>query len=365
MKVLQIYPLDAHSGSKVRARGFYVLLRSLKYDVRYIESNYREDDPLVISIPQRDTLLGYCIACLRRLRYCLFTSYHLLLIHKFLPVTIPCVLAGKIRSKKVVVDWDDLDFTYQPTWFRRTITKWAEQWMPKYVDLITTHNNGIKEWAEKAGAKKVMIVPQGVDTKVFDPDKYNREKVRMRLGVAGKKVICYVCTLSWGGARDLDKILLAVHQVIEKHEEVVFLIIGGGSLEERFRTLAANLKINNIIFTGLISPSEVAQYLAASDLALIYMSDDLGNRMRVSLKLLEYLSMGKMVVGHLVGPSKDALGEYCILTTNQIEDFSEKIIQALDATPDVRDARKYIVEHHDWEVVKKSIKEALTELEKR
>ena len=66
-----------------------------------------------------------------------------------------------------MVDWDDLDFAYQPTWFRKTITKWAEHWMPRYVDLITTHNNSIKDYAEKMEVKKVKIVPQGIDTKVF------------------------------------------------------------------------------------------------------------------------------------------------------------------------------------------------------
>ena len=362
MKVLFINPLDERSGTKVRTRGFYTILKLLGYDVTYMESNYQGDDPCIITIPQKDTLLGYFIACLRRLKHCLFMSYHLLLIYKFLPVNIPCILVGKIRGKKVLVDWDDLDFTYQPTWFRRTITRWSEQWMPRYVDVVTTHNHRIKEWAERVGVKKVIIVPQGIDTGLFDPQRYDRDETRTRLGLRGKKVICYVCSLDWGGSRDLDKILLAVRQVDQKRSDIVLLIIGGGILEERFRRMAADLKITKIIFTGLISQSEVAQHLAASDLALMYMWDDLGNQTRFSLKLLEYLSMRKTVVGHLVGVSKDNFGKYCVLTTSRIEDFSEKIIEVLDTPPAIKDAREYIVEHYDWEVVKENIQESLTEL---
>ena len=92
------------------------------------------------------------------------------------------------------------------------------------------------------------------------------------------------------------------------------------------------------------------------------MSDDVGNRMRFSLKLLEYLSMRKIVVGHLVGPSKDCFSDYCVLAHNDIKNFSDKIIGALNTTPAVKDARSYIVEHHDWGVVKKSIKEALSDV---
>lgn len=364
MKILQIYPLDTRSGSKVRSRGFYALLKSLGHDVRYMESNYSGDDPFIISIPQKNSLPGYFLACLRRLRHCLFMPYNILLIHKFLPVNIPCIIAAKLRGKKTVVDWDDLDFTYQPTRFRRTITRWAEHGMPRSVDLITTHNHGIKGWAEKAGARRVMIVPQAIDTNVFDSTKYDRAKIRRRLGIHDKKVICYLCTLDWGGARDLDKIISAVCRVMEKQADVVFLIIGGGVLEGRFRSQVSLLKTRGIIFTGVASPPEVAEYLAASDLALIYMTDDLGNRMRVSLKVLEYLSMEKPVVAHLVGPSKEYFAEYCVLSTGLMDDFSAKIIEALDAPAGAKDARKYIVEHHDWQVVKESIETALAELER-
>lgn len=362
MKILLINPLDERSGLKVRARGFYTILKALNYDVSYIESNYQGDDPLIISIPQKDTLIGYFIACLRRLWLCLWMSYDLLWVHKFLPVNIPCIIAGKIRGKKVLVDWDDLDYTYQPTWFRKTLTKWAEYRMPKYVDWITTHNQGIKDYAEKIGAKKVAIIPQGIDTSVFNPDMYDRNELRVDLGLKGKKVICCLCTLDWGGARDLDTIFLAVSQAIKKREDIMFLIIGGGVLAERFRRMAVNLKITQVLFTGLISQDEVAQHLAASDLALIYMSDDVGNRMRFSLKLLEYLSMRKTVVGHLVGPSKDYFGEYCVLTNYDIDDFSEKIVEVLNTAPQVKDARSYIVENYDWDIVKKSIKEALRDV---
>jgi len=72
--------------------------------------------------------------------------------------------------------------------------------------------------------------------------------------------------------------------------------------------------------------------------------------------------MRKIVVGHLVGPSKDYFSDYCVLAHSDIKDFSEKIIEALNTTPKVMDARSYIVENYDWEVVKKSIKEVLSEI---
>ena len=364
MKILFINPLDERSGTKVRTRGFYTALQSLGHDVSYIESNYHGDDPRTISIPQSDSLTAFCIAAMRRLRYCLFMPYDILFIYKCLPVNLPCIIAGKLRGKKVAVDWDDLDSTFQPTAFRKTIAGWTERWMPRFADVVTTHNRRIKELAEKGGAQKVIIVPQVIDTDLFNPARYNRDEIRTRLGLQDKKVISYVCSLDWGGSRDLDTILAAVQRVEQKRSDIVFLIIGGGILQERFQKMAADLKIKEVTFTGLISHESVPGYLAASDLALIYMRDDLGNQTRFSLKLLEYLSMGKMVVGHLAGATKDALGEYCILTSDRIEDFADTIMKALDSPPGANDARKHIVEHHDWQVIKESIQTALAELER-
>lgn len=337
------------------------MLKLLGHDVQYMESNYSGDDSTIISIPQKNTLAGYFLACLRRLRYCCTIPYDLLLVHKFLPVNIPCIIAAKMRGKKTLVDWDDLDYTYQPTRFRRAMTRWAEQRMPGSADVITTHNRGIREWAERAGARKVIIVPQAIDTDIFDRDKYDREEIRTRLGLQGKKALCCACTLDWGGARDLDKIISVVSRVIAQKEDVVCFIIGGGILEGHFRGMVSGLKTGNIIFTGMLSPREVAEYLASSDLALIYMSDDLGNRMRVSLKLLEYLAMGKPVVGHLVGPSKEYFGEYCSLSTGHMDDFYTKVMDALATAPPTRDARGHIMKHHAWEAVKNKLQEAVAE----
>lgn len=363
MQILFINPLDDRSGTKVRTRGFYTALQSLGHDVTYMESNYHGDDPRIISIPQGDTLLGFCIAALRRLRYCLFMPYDILFIYKCLPVNILCIIAGKLRGKMVVVDWDDLDSTFQPTAFRKAIAGWTERWMPRFADVVTTHNHRIEEQAGRVGARKVIIVPQVIDTALFDPARYDREEIRTRVGLQGKKVISYMCSLDWGGSRDLDKILAAVQLVDRKRSDIVLLIIGGGILQEQFQKMAADLKIKAASFTGLIPHESVSQYLAASDLALIFMRDDLGNQTRFSLKLLEYLCMGKTVVGHLTGATKDALGKYCILTTDRIEDFADTIMKALDGPTGAKDARKYIVEHHDLQVVKQSIQAALSELE--
>jgi glycosyltransferase involved in cell wall biosynthesis len=116
---------------------------------------------------------------------------------------------------------------------------------------------------------------------------------------------------------------------------------------------------NHVIITGRIPHSQVPRYLAASDIGLIFMSDDLANKTRVSFKLLEYLSMNLQVVGHIVGESRDSLGEYCFLCQPTPESMADL---ALDVTQkDLRkeSGRRFIKENYDWSVVGKSLEQAL------
>jgi glycosyltransferase involved in cell wall biosynthesis len=51
-----------------------------------------------------------------------------------------------------------------------------------------------------------------------------------------------------------------------------------------------------------------------------------------------------------------------VLAHSDIKDFSEKIVEALNTTPKVMDARSYVVKNYDWEIVKKRINEVLSEI---
>ena len=87
-------------------------------------------------------------------------------------------------------------------------------------------------------------------------------------------------------------------------------------------------------------------YLASFDAALIYMRDNPGNQMRMSLKLLEYLAMNLMVVGRLVGVTQDRFGKFCILGGESEKDLASIILGNLVDRPKIKlEARKYILEN--------------------
>lgn len=349
MKILFINSLDKRYGGTYRARALIKIMKDLKYDVTYVESNYYETNG--INIPQSDTLLGYLLGSLRRALLCFFYDYQLLFLHKFLPLNFLCIVVAKLRNKKILVEWDDLDSEFQSTFFRKKITNLLEKYIPRYVDCIITHNRYLKDYAKIRGAKRVYIVPQGVDTELFNPVRFNNAK-------RNSKILLWLGTLTEGGARDLDVILEGFKLIKDKLSDVELWIVGDGPLRNKFELMG----IDGVKFIGIISHDVVPEYIARADIALIFMRNNLGNKMRMSMKLLEYLAMGKKVVGHLFGVSKEKLGRFCYLCEPSTKSLAEKVIEVMYKNLANAEMRSFIQKNYSMDIVSKKLKGVISTL---
>ena len=106
---------------------------------------------------------------------------------------------------------------------------------------------------------------------------------------------------------------------------------GEGPLEGEYLGLINTLGLKNVTITGRMLQHQVPRYLAASDIGLIYMEENRANKMRMSLKLLEYLSMDLTVVGHPAGESLDVFGRYCALSSPSAHALAEKVIEVSES----------------------------------
>jgi len=359
MKFLFLNPGESRHGSTYRARGLCRLLRDQDHHVVYAESNYRNGND-VISIWQRDSLLGYLAATVKRCELCLKSDYDILYLQKAWPLTLGCMVIAKLRSKKVFIDFDDLDSEWQPTPLRRRLMQLTERWMPKYADLVTTHNRYLQQFIHETTGRSSFIIPQGIDTELFNPQKYDRRMGKRRLGLENRRVLCFLGSFTIGSSRDLHVILEAMRKVEERHKEVCLLIIGGeGPLEAEYVKLIQALRLKNVRITGRIAHHRVPQYLAACDMGLIFMEENNVNKMRMSLKLIEYLSMDLPVVGHLTGESRDVFGQYCFLCPPSAQALGEKVLEVLENKHRRKSPRDLIVQHYDWKTIGHSVNERL------
>jgi glycosyltransferase involved in cell wall biosynthesis len=163
-----------------------------------------------------------------------------------------------------------------------------------------------------------------------------------------------------GSSRDLHVILEAMRYVEEREKRACFLIIGGeGPLQEEYVKLINTLRLKTVRITGRIAHHRVPQYLAACDMGLIFMEENRVNKMRVSLKLIEYLSMDLPVVGHITGESRDVFGQYCFLCSPSARALGEKILEGMENQHRRESPRDFIVQHYDWKTIEHSVSELL------
>lgn len=360
MRLLFINPGEGRHGSTYRARALSRLLRDCGHRVIYVESNSREDGARVISTKQADTPLGYVLSSLDRSMLCLKRDYDILYLQKAWPLTLPSLIIAKLRKKKVIIDFDDLDSEWQRTPFRRRIMRFTEKWMPHWADAVTTHNPYLQQFIQESTGTAAHIIPQGVDSSVFDPLRYDRSAERRRLGLDDRVVLCFLGSFTVGSSRDLSFILQALRLVQERHNRVTFLIIGGeGPLEDEYLQLIRTLGLEDVRITGRVPQNEVPRNLAACDAGLIFMDENRANRMRMSFKLIEYLSMELPVVGYVTGSSRDIFGEYCFLCPPSVEGLADEMLRVLKGCLKKDSARSLIVRSFDWKAVGNTMRELL------
>jgi glycosyltransferase involved in cell wall biosynthesis len=220
----------------------------------------------------------------------------------------------------------------------------------KYFDLVTVHNENlynlvINDYGIKK--EKVYKMQQGVPLSIFDLSKYDLKKTRKELGLEGKKVIGYQGHLS--RASDLEPILKIFKETSKNIDNMVLLVVGGGTRYEEYVQQAKDMGIQNIKFTGYVPPERCAELVAMSDACIVYYQRTEGNKYRSSMKMREYLAMGKPVICNSFA-DLETFKEYSYQFNNDNE-AEQAFRKALK--PDKRGLKgqKFVVENMAWDKV--------------
>ena len=194
--------------------------------------------------------------------------------------------------------------------------------------------------------KKVVTIPLGVDTEMFNPS-INGEKMRKKFGLT-KPTIIYVGKME--SHYHLDVLINAFSYLIKKEPFSKFFLVGDGRDLEKLKTYSKKLGLqDSIVFAGFQPHNVIPQLINAADVAVCpYYS---------GLKVYEYMACGKPIVKprarrneileHMESaflvkertPQEFARG---MMRVSSDEQLSEKM---------GKNARKLAVENYDWELI--------------
>ncbi len=171
-----------------------------------------------------------------------------------------------------------------------------------YADAIIVASKAVYNEASKLCKvkRKIHIIPNGVDTKRFNPN-IDGSILRKKLNIEDKFV---VFTAKYHRPPyGIEYLISSIPIVLKKRKDVIFVIGGDGPLRPCFERLVLKLGVkNNVIFTGMISREYMPYYYAMSDVVVIPSLQEAWG-----LIVTEAMATGKPVIGTKVGGIVDQI----------------------------------------------------------
>jgi glycosyltransferase involved in cell wall biosynthesis len=233
--------------------------------------------------------------------------------------------------------------------------KWMEG-LVKYADAVTVHTSFLQE---RFGGTSV---PNGKDTSLFDPVRYNPDDSRRRYGLSGYRILMFP-----GAPRPykgLEDVLMALEQL---NQPDLRLVIVGGSpyddYDEQLQQQWGRWMIKLPKYPADVMPDIVA----AAHVVVVPQRDTPETRAQFPLKLTDGMAMAKPVLSTRVGDIPEILGETGYLVDpgcpEQIAEQIQYIFENLDLANDRgRKARERCVEKYSIEAMASTLRSVIARL---
>lgn len=214
------------------------------------------------------------------------------------------------------------------------------------ADRIVTVSYAMRDHLVSLGydEKKIRVVPNGVDEKKYDPDRFPPDramKFREQIGVGTNPMILFVGRLTW--VKGADTLVRAMPMILKEAPNTKLVLLGKGDQEEMIRHLISHLGIQDNVITHFkyVDEKERLLYYAACDIAVFPSKYE-----PFGIVCTEAMSMAKPV----------------IVGARGISGFREQIIPSgpdrcgAHVNPeDPHDIAKFVVEILQYEVVRKEL----------
>ncbi len=238
-------------------------------------------------------------------------------------------------------------------YLKKIVLKFEKSVYPEFDEVIA-NTPFMKKWSEDMQAKHVIIIPQGVDSKIMKPIPKDLELQKNLLISNNDKVVMYLGSIH--SISGLPTILHSIPRIIEQIPNFKLLIVGGGAHLESLKNIAKKLEIeNHIIFTDYVPYLEIPKYCSLADLCINpFEITDMTKKLS-PVKIFDLLACGKpILVTPLDGLLYDFPKESGILIYANLEDFESQIINLLNNKSldnFGQNGRKFVEANYTWDSV--------------
>jgi glycosyltransferase involved in cell wall biosynthesis len=239
--------------------------------------------------------------------------------------------------------------------------------LKKICKIIVTSKMIYSEMIEKRGIsqERLLLIPMGVEFAKFKLKVINKNIIRDKFALQGKKIILFVGGL---GKRHIHKrpdlLINAIVSVKKEIPNTHLIIFGRGELVPEYKRITEFFKLqNDVSFHTSVNDDELPYYYSAADLFVLPSPIE-----PFGIVLLEAMSAGVPVIASDKCGGSFAIEEGkagLVFKSNDIDDLSKKIIEILRddslASKFGENGNKY-VQKYDWTQMAKEFETVYNEI---
>lgn len=173
-----------------------------------------------------------------------------------------------------------------------SLSLWLESFLYRHADTVMVNSPGFIEHVTSKGAKKVVLLPNGVDPEMFDPNA-SGAAFRKANHLRNKFVVMYAG--AHGMSNDLDVVLKAA-ELLKEEEDIQFVLVGDGKEKPALIQKAQDLQLTNIHFHPPVAKKGMKDVLAAADACLAILKPIELYKTTYPNKVFDYMAAGKPVI---------------------------------------------------------------------
>lgn len=298
-------------------------------------------------------------------------------VHSPSPVTKPLSISliKKLLGVPILVDlhdpWSGYPFSKSPinllqTGIMRYVIDNADAIVVAHTALINLVNRVNK-------SKPVTLIPNGVDTQVFQPRPRSLSLMKkLKLGFQDQIVLFSGHMTEEKG---LDLLAYAAKTVTKKIHNARFVVIGDGPVRNKIMNIVRKLGLQNFFrFTGFVKTEDLSDYMSLADICVCpYKPLPHYDVMKIEtpMKVVQYLSVGKPVIMSKVSEENVVSwsGGGLLITPGDPEKLAEAIADLLEDGPSReimgKKGRKYVEDNLDWGSIAKKLIEIYQSLRQK
>lgn len=200
---------------------------------------------------------------------------------------------GKLRRKKIIFDahekYEDMLGENISILIKKCVSM-MEKFLIKYVDVLITVGEILKDEYIRQGAKNVVVVGNWKLNSEFDISEEIVSAKKRELGIPQDKII-----ISFIGWMNEDREIFPLIEAVKKNNSIFLLLGGDGVIIERIKDTIKGY--NNILFLGFVPSRDIPLYTCISDVIYYGLKENFPIRKySAPNKLFEALSAGKALL---------------------------------------------------------------------